>query len=160
MTYKETAVTSPVSFSLRKSTWTCEGRPASREPSALYRTCILPCCKGLMNVSWKCFHSLSTSFPTLPCSRWRSDDWWHTLATYKLAINYEPRQNLSAKKHAFSYLLFILKYLFWGRRLIQNKNTSLSQTFPWILCTEVLTMVSHLLQHSELGIKTLVYLWA
>jgi len=54
----------------------------------------------------------------------------HALATYKLAINYKPRQNLSAKKHAFSNLFFTLKYLFMGLRLLPNKNVSFSWTFP------------------------------
>jgi hypothetical protein len=53
-------------------------------------------------------------------------------------------------------LLFILKYLFMGRRLIQNKNTSLSQAFSLTLVCWSGNYTSHLLRHSELGIKTVV----
>jgi hypothetical protein len=64
----------------------------------------------------------------------------HALATYKLAINYKPRQNLSAKKHAFSNLFFILKYLFMSLRLLPNKNVSLSWTFPELFVLQFLCL--------------------
>jgi hypothetical protein len=64
----------------------------------------------------------------------------HTLATYKLAINYIPHQNLSVKKHVFSNLLFIPKGFFMGRGLLPNKRHTSPAGVPLTLYVTVVAV--------------------
>lgn len=79
----------------------------------------------------------------------------HALATYKLAINYKPRQIFARRSMPSANALSILKIFFTRRRIFPKRNTPLSRTF---LCITVAAVCTISLKIQKLNIKATEYL--